>query len=467
MMTRLYADYLRRSIGTALIGALVACAAGQTTTERPEPTPEQPTTAPTSSEQGEKPSEPAVPECKPCNPCNRLPTDRLTGDWFGARTKLEDGGFSFNPLFAVEFQQNFHGGANTHNAHDIAGMMFWNMEFDFGKMNVLPGATFFARGLQSWHSGIRPDVGSLTHPGVVVSTFGNREIEIQKWWWRQRLFDDRLEFRLGKLYTGDVVECVNFAGNPIGKFLNQGLFKNTTVPATIGLGAFAKAWPADWLYVSGLVVDAESDLDINRRGTGGFDSTFHGPARFLAYGEFGILPAELPGAEGMWPGHYRFGVWFDPRPKSIFFNDLGGRRAEQFDNSDVGFYMNLDQVVWKENQNPLDNQGLGLFFRYGCAHRHVNQISHYWAVGGEYTGLFPSRDLDTLGFAVTQSILSSQHRRYINELDDRETVYELYYAYKLTPWCTISPDIQVITNPGGEKGARDALVGGVRITISF
>ena len=399
--------------------------------------------------------------------CDLLTAEKLTGDWGGRRTKLEDEGVTFCPLFAVEFQQNFSGGANTHNAHDVAGMVFWNLEFDFEKMGVGHGATFFARGLQSWNSGIKPDVGSLTHPGVVVSTFDDRDIEIQKWWWRQRLFDDRVEFRLGKLYTGDTMDKIEYAGNPIRKFLNQALFKNMTVPATIGLGAYAKAWPADWIYVAGQVVDAESDLDINRRGTGGFDTTFHGPARFLAYGELGILPAELPGAAGLWPGNYRFGVWYDPKPKPIFIDDLGGLRAEQQDNSSVGFYMNLDQMVWKESPSLDDEQGLGLFFKYGCAPQHVNLISHQWAAGAEYLGLIPSRDEDRLGFAVAQSILSGQHRRNINELDDRETVYELYYAYEITPWCTISPDVQFITNPGGEKDARDALVGGVRVTMSF
>ena len=55
----------------------------------------------------------------------------------------------------------------------------------------------------------------------------------------------------------------------------------------------------------------------------------------------------------------------------------------------------------------------------------------------------------------------------MNSLADRETVYELYYAIKVTPCCVITPDLQVITNPGGNKDARDALVGGLRFKIVF
>jgi carbohydrate-selective porin OprB len=39
-------------------------------------------------------------------------------------------------------------------------------------------------------------------------------------------------------------------------------------------------------------------------------------------------------------------------------------------------------------------------------------------------------------------------------------------VFEMTPWCVIIPDIQVITNPGANKDARDALVGGLRVKIS-
>jgi porin len=55
----------------------------------------------------------------------------------------------------------------------------------------------------------------------------------------------------------------------------------------------------------------------------------------------------------------------------------------------------------------------------------------------------------------------------VDPLADRETVYELYYSIMVTPWLTITPDVQVITNPGGRNDARDALVGGLRIKLVF
>ena len=108
-----------------------------------------------------------------------------------------------------------------------------------------------------------------------------------------------------------------------------------------------------------------------------------------------------------------------------------------------------------------------MFGRYGYAHGDVNAVSHFWSTGAQYLGLVPTRDEDVLGFGVAQSIMSKDLREEVNSLADRETVYELYYAIKVTPWCVISPDVQLVTNPGGNKDARDALIGGVRVKIVF
>ena len=88
-------------------------------------------------------------------------------------------------------------------------------------------------------------------------------------------------------------------------------------------------------------------------------------------------------------------------------------------------------------------------------------------LGAVYQGLVPSRDADLLGFGVAQSIPSSRYHQHVNHKAGRETVLELYYAIKVTPWLTITPDFQVITNPGGDTDARDALVGAVRVKIAF
>ena len=399
---------------------------------------------------------------------NILTTQRLTGDWGGVRTDLENAGITFKPIFGSVYQFNFRGGQNTHHAHESGGTVFHNIELDFNKMFKLEGGTFFLRAIQSWNKGIGADVGSLKAPFYNVGSSGDQSIEIDKWWWRQRLFDDRLEFRLGLIKVTDTFDRNAYADNYFSKFCNRDYYMNMVIPSTGGLGMFVRVWPVDWLYVQGLVADLDRDKDRHRHGTSGFETAFHDDAHFRAFWEFGVLPAEIPGCESLLPGHYRFGSWFNPSSKTIFIDDLGGLRAEQHRGGDVGFYFNFDQMVWKENPTDVkDKQGLGVFARYGFAHPDVNKINHFWSAGAAYHGLVPSRDKDVLGFGVAQSILSKTYRHNVDSRADRETVYELYYAIHVTPWCVITPDVQVITNPGGSKDARDALVGGVRVKIAF
>ncbi len=411
---------------------------------------------------------PAEPESEPYN---ILTTKQLTGDWGGLRTDLKNSGVNFSFLLGTMSQINFRGGVNTHNAHETGGRAFYNLELDFEKMVGLKGATFFARGIQTWNSGIRADVGSLQHPFFGLGSSGDKSIEIDKYHYRQRLFDDRLEFRLGMLSGGDYWDRNVYADNYVNRFMHQVFYKNPAIPGTKGLGLFVRVWPTDWLYLQGLVVDPDRDGDRNRHGTSGWETAFHGEDRFRAYWEFGLLPHKMTWIEGydrLLPGHYRFGWWLDPKRKAVFIDDLGGLRATQERSGDVGFYFNMDQMVWKENESEAkDKQGLGVFARYGWAHRDVNRIQHFWSLGAAYQGIIPSRDDDVLAFGVAQSILSHQYRHNVNSLADRETVYELYYAIKVTPWCFITPDIQIITNPGGNKDARDALVGGLRFKIVF
>lgn len=148
-------------------------------------------------------------------------------------------------------------------------------------------------------------------------------------------------------------------------------------------------------------------------------------------------------------------------------NEKGGDkryigRKKKKDSDDMGFYLGADQMVWKENDDPEDQQGLGLFARYGWADAKVERIRAYWQAGASYRGLIPSRDHDIFGFAVSQSILSKVYRHKIDKDADRETVYEWYYKIQLAPWLLLTPDLQVITHPGGDKHARNAIVGGAR-----
>ena len=198
------------------------------------------------------------------------------------------------------------------------------------------------------------------------------------------------------------------------------------------------------------VADAQADC----RETG-FNTTFHAEDYSFAIFEIGVAP-QLPSPTGPLQGRYRVGFWYDPQDKEEF-------RDGSIKRDDVGFDLSLDQMVFKENAAEEDSQGLGLFARYGFAHDDVNEIDHFWSVGLQYQGLIPTRDDDVVAFGVAQGQLVEE----AGFSSPHETVMELYYNASIAPWLSVSPSVQYVKNPGGDRSLKDAVVMGFRVQLTF
>ena len=198
--------------------------------------------------------------------------------------------------------------------------------------------------------------------------------------------------RLGRLCAvKDLIDRNMVAGDEDSQFMNASLVYNPTIPHKTGMGVFVHVKFTDWIGFRTLVVDPES---VARRV--GLDTAFHGPDRARAFAELDLTP-KFDSANGKLPGNYRVGTWYQPHPKAVYRNTLGGLLAPRSRSGDMGFYIGIDQMVWKETDDEGDKQGVSVFARYGYAHGDVNRFDHFWSFGGQYTGLIPGRDKDTLG----------------------------------------------------------------------
>lgn len=389
-----------------------------------------------------------------------LTTERLTGDWAGGRKWLEENGLTFALSLTSIYQHNAHGGLKTHNGHRVSGSYDLELTFDMGAASdALKGGTLYAIASGSWDTGVSPFVGDYLV--VNYDAADDRPVDVWELWYEQN-FGDVLRVRLGKLCIGIDFDTNAYANDETSQFLNFGLINTRTIPLPqAGQGIQFIATPVDWLYFGAIVMDAEADF----RETG-FRTFYHGPANLFSMYEFGLTPTwDTP--LGQLPGNYRFGLWYDPQPKEMFFNDLDGRRTTiPLKRDDVGFYASLDQLVFREQPDVEgDEQGFGVFARYGYAHDDVNFLEHFWSIGAQYRGLIPNRDNDVLGVGAAQGILS-ERLRLTGVNPDRETAIEVYYNAEIFPWLTLTPDFQWVLNPGG-LGGRDAFVAGVRLQMSF
>ena len=413
--------------------------------------------------QDERPPASDSAEVKPTHGPFDLSYKYMTGDWGGVRGDLEDLGIRFKIDVMNQLMVNMHGGKETKNGHDTAGSYEFNLYLDLEKMDLVPGAEFWIRAKGTWGGDAsdfdKEKIGGLFKTNQDASA--EEPIFVDKWHWRQRLFEDRFEFRIGRMEpVKDLFDTSKIIGHEDKYFMNRALVRNATIPSKKGLGIFVNWNLTDAVYVRAAALDAHA-----RSRQTNFNTAFHDEDEFRFFGELGWKP-KFASSKGKLRGHYRVGTWYDPTTKKRYFDTLNGLRAERYDSGDWGFFCGLDQMIWKESDEPKDKQGIAVAGRYGYAHGEVNRIEHFWAAAIQYEGLIATRDKDVLGIGVGQGILADEYSR-VHPGADRETVYEMYYAIKMTPWLTISPDLQYITNVGGDADDGDAFVAGLRIKMSF
>jgi len=388
----------------------------------------------------------------------------FTGGFRGLPDAFVESGLELDIAATSIYQQNGRGGMSTgRRSRRWSGSYDLEVHADLQRLLGFEDASLYvhAEGLWSKSGGIDgPAVGSAF--GVNADGGARRAIDVTEIWYEQSMLGGKLLWRLGKLDLTGGFQCRGcpaafdgslFANDETSQFLNGALVNNPTIPfPENGLGVSVLYNPSDSWYAAAGIADAQSDS----RETG-FRTAFHGPDYFFYIFETGVTPA-FDSAKGPLQGAYRIGLWNDPQPKAN--SDRAGTER-----GDVGFYVSADQVLTKENDDPADSQGAGVFFRYGHADSRKNDITNFWSMGFQYQGLFDGRDEDVLGVGYAQGFFSdTASARYP---EDSERAVELYYNARINPYLNISPGIQYISNPGGARGGRDAVVFGVRMELLF
>lgn len=404
------------------------------------------------------PADDAVETVELETPFDVLNNTRLTGDWWGARKWLEDNGIEFGLSMTTVYQHNAYGALDTHNGHDITGSVDLELTLDSEKLGLWKGGVMYMLAESSWNDDIGIDkVGNLF--GVNGDAYlGDEAIQVSELWYQQSFLDGKVRVKAGKMDVTVDFDLNGYANDETAQFLNPALINMGNIPfPDYAQGIMVAVQPLDWMYMQGVVADAQAD----GRETG-FNTFYHDECHTFSMFELGFTPTwDTPW--GQLPGGYRLMMWYDPQPKPVFvvMEDVVRNKTD-----DVGFGFNMDQMLWKENAaEDADAQGLGMFLRYGYAHDNINLIEHFWSIGAQYRGLIPTRDDDVLAFGFAQGIIGGKAHKV--DLGDRESVYELYYNIALLPWLNITPDFQFIHQPGGSEASRDSFVAGVRLQMSF
>lgn len=394
-----------------------------------------------------------------------LPSEHLFGDWGGLRTELEAAGITPRLILVTDLAGNVSGGRSE--GVTAPSSVELSLLFDLEKMFGLRGGSIFASFSERWGSNL-----SQTEIGNVFSTqqiWGFQTIRLVDLSYQQKLFDGRIELRLGRFAAMDdfLVSPYNFGmmsnafcGNPFGILLNtQGM------SAYYGTwAALVKAKPTARSYVMAGVYNGDPAVRANRHH--GVDPSLDGP--LFAIAEAGYQINGLPGDNRLL-GNYKIGAWYDDAEFTNF--ETGAKTKGSW-----GIYGLFDQVLVPFGA-PGSNRGLGIFGSVTIApDPKIQQLPLFITAGFSARGMFDARPRDALSFGVASGYFSDDLRRAQRNGhvpgpragQDYETVIELTYRIDLRKGAFfVQPDLQYIIQPGGTSHVKNALVLGAQLGVNF
>jgi porin len=174
----------------------------------------------------------------------------------------------------------------------------------------------------------------------------------------------------------------------------------------------------------------------------------------------------MPGHQSLWAA-YSSGRYAIVTPESMidFSRVLRGFPPTTLIRGSWWVTYLFDQALWVDPTNPT--HAWGVFGNFGISDGKPNPIKWSAIAGVSGSSPIPGRNQDTFGIGYYYLGFSEGFEdvaRLITPVRD-ERGLELFYEAAVTPWCHVTPDLQVITPI--LAGARTSLVLGLRVWINF
>jgi porin len=459
--------------GLLVIGALGTTRAAEVPAESPAREPELQIGAPTvppPESAGEPLLTPLFSGESPPAGGSIMERSKLTGNWWGFRDALYEKGMTLD-ISASEFYQGVaSGGANQ--TFDLVGRNDYLFNWDAEKGGLWKGLFLNLHGESRYGQDINDDSGTLLVPPNIASLFplptgtqtGLTAVKLT-----QYLADDMVVFA-GKFNMLDELVQPFGAGRGVDAFMNTGLVFPVVLERTVPYSTLG----AGFAILSGKrAVFTLMTFDThNAPTTSGFESFFTNGAVVLSKLDIPVSFFGLPGHQGV-EGTYSTGTYDSLR--TIPYIDANGVPSVKFGavrGSWSVFYV-ADQALYVDPNNPL--RSWGVFTNIGVADNDPSPVR--WSASFGLGGSSPlaSRPIDTFGIGYSFVEPSDGLRN----LDPQglpvraDHAVELFYNIAVTPWCRLSPDLQILlpgvarTPPPGSQPIETAVVLGVRAKIDF
>jgi porin len=350
-----------------------------------------------------------------------------------------------------------------------------DLSLDFEKLVGLKGGLFGIELLQYNGQPTNENAGVVMgYNSLDVRPPLNRT-ELYQLWWRQRLFDDKLTLRMGKLvptYDFNNVSAPAPTDNPnavipsVSSLIFTPLFVNPTMLTKIpgyynsADGIMGTYRPNKNWYLSFGAYDGSLATGDNT-GLGG--PRFDGHYFYIWEGghSWSIGADEKP-------GNFAVGIWDQTGPLTA----ANGATVHGAD----GIYTFGAQRLWFARPG-LDNSGVSGYFQAGLNNSNTNFVRQY--VGGGLTGfgLVPNRPKDSMGCGMAWGFLNSDPNAgefffphvasTTTSLRTNEVILQSYYQYQIRDGAYFEPALTYVPNPGERTDIKEAWATTLRLILLF
>ena len=400
---------------------------------------------------------------------------RLTGDWGGLRSQLEDAGVTFDLEF-TQFYQGLVSGSSRQivpegsqfivvdEADGYGGRVDAFSDVDFGKLGLWQGGGFHTH-LEYRYGPLAADLGNAFFATNVAmdSPFESPHTLVATSLYLSQQFGDRVSLLLGRINSSDLSKNdLFFSGWGIRRFQNTVFAtppSGLMVPVLYGAIANVRLDPVTlslWVY----------DPDDRTQD--------YWPTDLFSNGVNVSLTTTYATKVAGRPTSISLTGRYSTKTGTNFSEVSEGFRSELSElqpSTKTGSYYISFQLSHLLHQNPGDpEQGWGLFLKGAIADGNPNYVQNSIIAGIGGTGLFPGRELDSFGLGyyyynlsdALQDSLSDTFRRV--SFGDEQGI-EAYYSYAVTPWFYLTADVQYIKPP--RSSFDDAFIAGVRANVRF
>ena len=387
----------------------------------------------------------------------------MLGDLFGARSGLQNAGITFQGSATLDFV-NALAGAPV-NGFSMVSLIDVNLSGDTERMFGLKGGEIFL----DFQSAAQTRQLSELVPdywGFDAINSGGSFTELSQYWYQQQIIGDRFMVKFGKIDSNVdfAVPCtgINFV-NSAAYFPGVLVADMPTYPRQAG-GVEILTKPFEHFDVRVGFFDGSSQFVNRTTGANGSNTGSHGLGSFLWDNPGSYFLIAEAGPDWSVDGHngkFRAG-WFEQLGNTY----ISGVNGDSVGNGPAGTYAYANQQLFNADQEGL--QGLEVFGQFGWSDPNQNPTHWSMMLGSQWQGLIDDRPNDTVGLLWAYNQFTGNNS-LTTAPGSSETILETFYNVQVSPWFSIQPDMQYIsqTSPDSAENIPGAFVFTLRLTFVF